>query len=79
MRSRRVCRAGARGCHSGQLALHWMTQQDGVTIVISGVSSAEQARANAAVGSMALLPASTLAHLLELYDWRIRAQAYYVW
>jgi aryl-alcohol dehydrogenase-like predicted oxidoreductase len=67
------------GLTAAQLALRWVTQQDGVTTVIPGATSLAQARANAAVGSMAPLPEQTLDRLRELYDRRIRAQVHHLW
>lgn len=62
-----------------QLALRWVTQQDGVTTVIPGATSVGQARANAAAGFMAPLPEALLDRLRELYDRRIRAQVHHLW
>jgi aryl-alcohol dehydrogenase-like predicted oxidoreductase len=67
------------GMTPAQLALRWVTQQDGVTTVIPGASSVEQARANAAVGTMPELPATTVANLGTLYDDRIRAHVHHLW
>jgi aryl-alcohol dehydrogenase-like predicted oxidoreductase len=67
------------GVTAAQLALRWVTQQDGVTTVIPGATSVAQARANAAVGSMAPLPEQTLDRLRQLYDRRIRAQVHHLW
>ncbi|WKU48839.1 aldo/keto reductase [Streptomyces sp. VNUA116] len=67
------------GATPAQLALRWVTQQDGVTTVIPGATSVGQARANAAVGSMEPLSEATLERLRELYDRRIRAQVHHLW
>ncbi|WP_166021955.1 aldo/keto reductase [Streptomyces chilikensis] len=67
------------GLTPAQLALRWVTQQDGVTTVIPGASSVEQARANAAAGSLAPLPERLLEQLRELYDRRVRAQVHHRW
>ncbi|MFE0106901.1 aldo/keto reductase [Streptomyces sp. NPDC059009] len=67
------------GLTPAQLALRWITQQDGVTTVIPGATSVAQSRANAEAGRTAPLPADTLDRLAELYDRRIRAQVHHRW
>ncbi|WP_326798232.1 aldo/keto reductase [Streptomyces sp. NBC_01808] len=67
------------GMTAAQLALRWVVQQDGVTTVIPGATSVGQARDNAAVGSMAPLPATTAERLRELYDRRIRGLVHHRW
>ena len=67
------------GMTAAQFALRWVVQQDGVTTVIPGATSVGQARDNAAVGSMAPLPATTEERLRELYDRRIRDLVHHRW
>ena len=67
------------GLTAAQLALRWVTQQDGVTTVIPGASSVAQARANAAVGGLAPLSGPTLDRLRDLYDRRIREAVHHRW
>ncbi|WP_331719346.1 aldo/keto reductase [Streptomyces sp. NBC_00158] len=67
------------GATAAQLALRWVTQQEGVTTVIPGASSVAQARSNAAAGSMEPLSEETLGLLRDLYDRRIRAQVHHLW
>ncbi|MFE2377249.1 aldo/keto reductase [Streptomyces sp. NPDC059398] len=67
------------GITPAQAALRWVTQQEGVTSVIPGASSTAQARANAAVGSLAPLPQPLLDQLRDLYDARIRDQVHHRW
>ncbi|MFI9393182.1 aldo/keto reductase [Streptomyces bauhiniae] len=67
------------GITPAQLALRWVTQQDGVTTVIPGASSVAQARANAAAGSLGPLSQPLLDQLRELYDRRVRAQVHDRW
>ncbi|MFD4195441.1 aldo/keto reductase [Amycolatopsis thermoflava] len=62
-----------------QTALRWIIQQPGVTSVIPGARSPEQARANAAAAGLEPLPPSTLEAVRELYDRRIRAQVHDRW
>jgi len=62
-----------------QAALAWVAQQPGVSTVIPGARSIEQARSNAAAGSLAPLPADFLAAVTALYDRSIRAQVHHRW
>ncbi|OON72330.1 aldo/keto reductase [Streptomyces tsukubensis] len=67
------------GLTPAQTALRWITQQPGVTTVIPGARSPEQARANAAAGAAAPLSEETLTAIGELYDRRIRGQVHGRW
>ncbi|MFJ6215394.1 aldo/keto reductase [Streptomyces sp. NPDC092296] len=67
------------GATSAQTALRWVVQQPGVTSVIPGARSPEQARANAAAGQLPPLSAATLEAVRDLYDRRIRAQVHHRW
>ena len=60
-------------------ALAWLAQLPGVSTVIPGARSAEQARANAAAGEVAELGAEFHARVVELYDRRIRASVHGRW
>jgi len=62
------------GCTPAQLALRWIVQQPGVTTVIPGARSPEQARANAAAARLPDLPQKTLDAIQDLYDRRIKEQ-----
>jgi aryl-alcohol dehydrogenase-like predicted oxidoreductase len=62
-----------------QAALAWVVQQPGVTTVIPGARSAEQARANAAAGLLPALPSAFLDAAAELYDRRLRASIHPRW
>jgi len=55
-----------------QVALHWILQQPGVTTVIPGARSVEQARANAAAATIPDLDTELLDQMADLYDRRIR-------
>jgi aryl-alcohol dehydrogenase-like predicted oxidoreductase len=55
-----------------QAALAWVVQQEGVSTVIPGARSPEQARANAAAGSVPPLGADFLDAVAALYDGSIR-------
>jgi aryl-alcohol dehydrogenase-like predicted oxidoreductase len=67
------------GLTPAQTALRWIIQQPGVSSVIPGARSVEQARANAAAGDMAPLGAGTLEAVAELYDRRIKEQVHARW
>ncbi|MFG2818574.1 aldo/keto reductase [Kitasatospora sp. NPDC048365] len=67
------------GATPAQTALRWILQQPGVSSVIPGARSAEQARANAAAADLPALPEATLDAVRELYDRRIRAQVHGRW
>ncbi|GGS48117.1 aldo/keto reductase [Streptomyces griseoviridis] len=62
------------GYTPAQLALGWIVRQPGVTTVIPGARSPEQARANAATAALPDLSDATLDAITELYERRIKAQ-----
>ncbi|SEG41168.1 Predicted oxidoreductase [Actinacidiphila yanglinensis] len=68
-----------RGATPAQTALRWIIQQPGVSSVIPGARSVEQARANAAAAELPELPGSVLDGVRDLYDRRIRAQVHGRW
>lgn len=67
------------GATPAQTALRWIIQQPGITSVIPGARSVEQARANAAAAALDPLPQSTLEAVRDLYDRRIRAAVHDRW
>ncbi|RKN37200.1 aldo/keto reductase [Streptomyces hoynatensis] len=67
------------GATPAQTALRWIVQQPGVTSVIPGARTPEQARANAAAAALPPLPEATLEAIRELYDRRFRAQVHHRW
>ncbi|MBX7554621.1 aldo/keto reductase [Streptomyces sp. tea 10] len=67
------------GYTPAQLALRWIVEQDGVTTVIPGARSPEQARANAAAAKLPPLPEDTVTAIRELYDRRIKGQVEQRW
>ncbi|GDY80961.1 aldo/keto reductase [Streptomyces avermitilis] len=67
------------GFTPAQLALAWIIQQPGVTTVIPGARSPEQARANAAVAKLPKLSQDTLDAIEDLYDRRIKNQVETRW
>jgi aryl-alcohol dehydrogenase-like predicted oxidoreductase len=62
------------GYTPAQLALRWIIQQAGVTTVIPGARSPEQARTNAAAARLPELSEKTLTAIRDLYDRRIKDQ-----
>jgi aryl-alcohol dehydrogenase-like predicted oxidoreductase len=71
--------AAGVGLPPARAALAWVAQQPGVTTVIPGARSPEQARENAAAGRVPALPASFLAAVAELYDRHFRAAVHDQW
>ncbi|GAA1011836.1 aldo/keto reductase [Streptomyces thermogriseus] len=67
------------GFTPAQLALRWIIQQPGVTTVIPGARSPEQARANAAAAKLPPLDEKTLAAIQDLYERRIKDQVESRW
>ncbi|MFE5670989.1 aldo/keto reductase [Agromyces sp. NPDC056523] len=61
-----------------QVALAWIARQSGVSTVIPGARNTDQARANAAAGSLEL-PDSFDAAVRDLYDREIRASVHHRW
>jgi aryl-alcohol dehydrogenase-like predicted oxidoreductase len=62
-----------------QAAIAWVWQQPGVSTVIPGARSADQALANAAAGQVAPLTGAFLEGVRDLYDARIRALVHDRW
>jgi aryl-alcohol dehydrogenase-like predicted oxidoreductase len=60
-------------------ALRWVIDQPGVTTVIPGARTPEQARANAEAAALPELPAETVAAIRALYDRVIRPQVHHRW
>ena len=67
------------GVTPAKAALAWVVQQSGVTTVIPGARSVDQARSNAAAGELPALPESFLTAVTELYDRRLRASIHNRW
>ncbi|MET7684961.1 aldo/keto reductase [Streptomyces sp. NPDC005423] len=67
------------GYTPAQLALRWIIDQPGVTTVIPGARSAEQARANAAAAALPALSEETRTAIQNLYDRRIKEQVENRW
>ncbi|MFF2521234.1 aldo/keto reductase [Streptomyces liangshanensis] len=67
------------GATPAQTALRWIVQQPGVTTVIPGARSVEQARSNGAAAGLPALPEATLDAVRDLYDRRLRASVHGRW
>ncbi|WP_169077324.1 aldo/keto reductase [Microcella alkalica] len=71
--------AEAHGLAPSTAALAWLAQLPGVSTVIPGARSPEQARANAAAGEVADLPASFHEGVVAIYDEFFRAAIHERW
>jgi aryl-alcohol dehydrogenase-like predicted oxidoreductase len=67
------------GMTMAQFALRWVVDQPGVTVVIPGARTPEQARANAAVATLAPLTAEVQEAVRAVYDELIRPQVHDRW
>ena len=74
-----VAEHGPEGATPAQVALAWVCQQPGVSTVIPGARSPEQARANAAAADLPALSPALLEGIRRLYDERIRASVHHRW
>ncbi|HEY0168663.1 MAG TPA: aldo/keto reductase [Jatrophihabitans sp.] len=67
------------GVSPAAAALRWVIDQPGVTTVIPGARTPDQARANAEVAALPELPGETIAAIGSLYDRVIRPQVHHRW
>jgi len=67
------------GATPAQAALAWVIQQPGVTTVIPGARSPQQARQNAAAAGLPPFTGAQLGAVKAIYDQRIRAQVHNRW
>jgi len=77
--AREVAALTQPGVTTAQLALRWIIDQPGVSVVIPGARTATQARANAEAGAVPPLDAATLSALESIYDERIRTHIHDRW
>lgn len=77
--AREVAQHTPQGATTAQLALRWIVDQPGVSVVIPGARNPEQARANAAAEQLASLDDATLDALREIYDARVREHVHGRW
>ena len=77
--ARDVRAAAPVGMTTAEVALRWIVDQPGVSAVIPGARTPEQARANAAAGTGAPLEAATLKTLRTIYDEQVREHVHARW
>ena len=77
--AREVAALTPPGVTTAQLALRWVIDQPGVSVVIPGARTATQARANAAAAHIRPLDAATLSALETIYDERVRRHVHDRW
>lgn len=77
--AREVAALTPAGATTAQLALRWIVDQPGVSVVIPGARTGEQARANATAADLAPLDAATLSAIEAIYDERIRSHVHDRW
>jgi len=77
--AREVAAVAPSGTSTAQLALRWVIDQPGVSVVIPGARTPEQAKANAAAADVQELDAQTLSALERVYDERIREHVHDRW
>jgi aryl-alcohol dehydrogenase-like predicted oxidoreductase len=67
------------GATPAQFALRWILMHDGVSTVIPGARSPEQARANAAAADLAALDDGTMHRVVDVYERRIAPYVHQRW
>ncbi|MDN4160008.1 aldo/keto reductase [Nocardioides abyssi] len=77
--SRLAAEHGPEGATAAQVALAWVWQQAGVSTVIPGARNPDQARANAAAGTLPPLSAELLDGVRRLYDTSFREAVHDQW
>lgn len=77
--AREVAQLPPAGVTTAQLALRWVVDQPGVSVVIPGARNPEQARANAAAADVEPLDDARLRALERIYDERIREHVHDRW
>jgi aryl-alcohol dehydrogenase-like predicted oxidoreductase len=77
--AREFAALASAGVSPAQVALRWVIQQPGVSTVIPGARSPEQARQNAAAAHLPPLTEAELGAIEDIYDRRFRAQVHDRW
>ena len=77
--AQQVAESTPQGATTAQLALRWVVDQPGVTTVIPGARSAEQARGNAEAAALAPLGDEVLDALRDVYDREVREHVHDRW
>ena len=77
--AREVAELTPEGASTAQMALRWVADQPGVSVVIPGARSREQAESNAAAGELPPLEPAVLDPLEAVYDTHIREHVHDRW
>jgi aryl-alcohol dehydrogenase-like predicted oxidoreductase len=77
--AREVAAFAPAGFTTAQLALRWIVDQPGLSVVIPGARNGAQARANAEAATVPPLDAATLSAIEAIYDERIRGHVHDHW
>jgi aryl-alcohol dehydrogenase-like predicted oxidoreductase len=77
--ARELSALAPEGVSTAALALRWVIDQPGVSVVIPGARNAGQARANAAAAEVKTLGDDVLAGVRRIYDERIRGNVHDRW
>ena len=77
--AREVAALTPAGMTTAQLALRWLVDQPGVTSVIPGARTPEQARSNAAAADLPPLTRELLDALRDVYDRQVREHVHARW
>ena len=77
--AREVASLTPAGATTAQLALRWVIDQPGVSVVIPGARSPEQARGNVEAAELPPLDHETLTGLQKIYDESIRFHVHHRW
>jgi len=77
--AREVAALTPEGMTTAQLALRWLVDQPGVTSVIPGARTPEQARGNAAAADLPPLSPELLDALRDVYDRQVREHVHARW
>src|SRR4051794_13683198 len=77
--ARQVATLTPAGSTTAQLALRWIIDQPGVSVVIPGARTPDQARANAAAAALPPIDEETLDGLRGIYDGAIRPHVHARW
>ena len=77
--ARQVATLTPAGWTTAQLALRWIVDQQGVSVVIPGARTPDQARANAAAAALPAIDEETLDGLRGVYDGAVRPHVHTRW
>ncbi|AYY11792.1 aldo/keto reductase [Actinobacteria bacterium YIM 96077] len=77
--ARDIAALAPEGVPTAQLALRWIIDQPGVTVVIPGARSPEQVQGNAAAAHLEPLDTGTVTSIRDVYDARIRPLVHARW